>query len=81
MTRWVKAFGTGPRKCIGEQFGLIEATPALATITSRWRLSPPADAHRVRPGLVATLIPRGLRLQVTARTPAPAPDTPATRPP
>ncbi|MFD7030220.1 cytochrome P450 [Streptomyces sp. NPDC059917] len=61
-------FGTGPRKCIGEQFGLIEATLALATIASHWRLTPPPGTDRVRPKLVATLIPRGLRLKATART-------------
>ncbi|MFD5419119.1 cytochrome P450 [Streptomyces sp. NPDC127069] len=72
-------FGTGARKCIGEQFGLIEATLALATITSHWHLRPLPGAGRVRPKLVATLIPRGLRLQATARTaprPAPTTDTP-----
>ncbi|RSS48643.1 cytochrome P450, partial [Streptomyces sp. WAC06614] len=54
-------FGTGARKCIGEQFGLIETTLALATITSHWHLRPLPDAAHVRPKLVATLIPRGLR--------------------
>ncbi|MBB5960714.1 pentalenene oxygenase [Saccharothrix tamanrassetensis] len=63
-------FGTGARKCIGEQFGLIETTLALATITSRWHLRPIPGGDRVRPKLVATLIPRGLRLRATARTPA-----------
>ncbi|MFE5518476.1 cytochrome P450 [Streptomyces virginiae] len=63
-------FGTGARKCIGEQFGLIETTLALATITSRWQLRPIPDGARVRPKLVATLIPRELRLKTTIRTPA-----------
>ncbi|MFD0274589.1 cytochrome P450 [Kitasatospora sp. NPDC127111] len=62
-------FGTGARKCIGEQFGLIEATLALATITGRWQLRPLPGAERVRPKLVATLIPGGLRLRATGRTP------------
>ncbi|UXY27096.1 cytochrome P450 [Streptomyces sp. HUAS TT20] len=33
-------FGGGSRKCIGDVFGMTEATLALATIASRWRLRP-----------------------------------------
>ncbi|MFB7334036.1 cytochrome P450 [Streptomyces adustus] len=33
-------FGAGSRKCIGDVFGMTEATLALAAIASRWRLRP-----------------------------------------
>ncbi|MFJ5726061.1 cytochrome P450 [Streptomyces sp. NPDC093149] len=33
-------FGAGSRKCIGDVFGMTEATLALATLASRWRLRP-----------------------------------------
>ncbi|MEU2949596.1 cytochrome P450 [Streptomyces xanthochromogenes] len=33
-------FGGGNRKCIGDQFALIEMTLALATVCTRWRLRP-----------------------------------------
>lgn len=68
-------FGAGVRKCIGDQFGLNEATLALATITSRWHLQPPAD-HRVRPHPRGTLRPAGLKMRVTTRT---AHESPRTR--
>lgn len=41
-------FGGGSRKCIGDVFGMTEATLALAAIASRWRLSPVAGT-RIRP--------------------------------
>ncbi|WP_225831128.1 cytochrome P450 [Streptomyces sp. NK08204] len=33
-------FGAGSRKCIGDVFGMTEATLALATLASHWRLRP-----------------------------------------
>src|SRR5690606_30325935 len=33
-------FGGGSRKCIGDVFGMTEATLALAALASRWRLRP-----------------------------------------
>lgn len=33
-------FGAGSRKCIGDVFGMTEATPVLASLASRWRLRP-----------------------------------------
>jgi cytochrome P450 len=33
-------FGAGPTRCIGEEFGLAEATLILATTAVRWNLSP-----------------------------------------
>ncbi|MEW2354094.1 cytochrome P450 [Spirillospora sp. NPDC029432] len=59
-------FGAGARKCIGDQFGIMEATLALATIAGRWRLEHlPGPAIRPVPGI--TLSPRGLRMRVLAR--------------
>jgi pentalenene oxygenase len=65
------AFGQGPRKCIGEAFGLTEATLALATIVSRWELEPVTD-EPARAAVAFALHPRKLRMRVTARTPQPA---------
>ncbi|MFR0359286.1 cytochrome P450 [Streptomyces sediminimaris] len=59
-------FGAGPRKCIGEAFTLTQATLALASITSRWKLSS-AGGHAVRPALRATLVPRRLHLRLHRR--------------
>ncbi|RST00739.1 cytochrome P450 [Streptomyces sp. WAC07149] len=63
-------FGGGPRKCIGEQFALTEATATLATIVQNWHL------HRVSHGPVRTrratpVHPRDLRLRLNSRTPMP----------
>ncbi|MFF8958527.1 cytochrome P450 [Streptomyces sp. NPDC014894] len=41
-------FGAGSRKCIGDVFGMTEATLALAAIASRWRLRP-VPGTTVRP--------------------------------
>jgi pentalenene oxygenase len=62
-------FGAGPRKCLGDNFAVTEATLALATIAARWRLEPIAGT-RVRRTVDTTLRPRGLRMRVTARVPA-----------
>ncbi|MBT2206798.1 cytochrome P450 [Actinomadura sp. NEAU-AAG7] len=58
-------FGSGPRKCVGEQFGMTEATLALATITARWHLES-VPGRRVRTAM--SLNPHGLRMRVVART-------------
>ncbi|MFD8229441.1 cytochrome P450 [Streptomyces massasporeus] len=47
-------FGTGPRKCIGDQFAMAEATIALASIASRWRLQA-LPGHIPHPVPAATL--------------------------
>jgi pentalenene oxygenase len=60
-------FGFGARKCIGDAFGLTEATLALATIVTRYDLEPVPGQH-VRPAPGGTLRPHGLRMRVTART-------------
>jgi cytochrome P450 len=59
-------FGGGPRKCIGDQFGLTMATLSLAAITARWHLEL-VPGHEPRPGASATFRPLGLRMRATAR--------------
>ncbi len=56
-------FGAGATKCIGEEFGLAEATLVLASITARWNLSPEAGA-RVSPAARAVLVPRAFRVRL-----------------
>jgi cytochrome P450 len=60
-------FAMGPRKCIGDQFALVEATLLLAMIAQRFRLNPapgqpvralPVATLRPRPGVLVTLQPR-----------------------
>ncbi len=61
-------FGAGSRVCIGEQFALMEATLALATLAQRWRLRL-VPGHRVVPQARITLRPRyGMRMTVNARS-------------
>ncbi|OHV27679.1 cytochrome P450 [Parafrankia soli] len=61
-------FGGGARKCIGDTFGITEATLALATIATRWRLrSEPGRA--VRPARAVAPRPHRLRMRVTSRVP------------
>ncbi|MEV6420806.1 cytochrome P450 [Streptomyces sp. NPDC051662] len=59
-------FGSGARKCVGDEFGTNEVVLALATITARWRLVP-ASRHEVRPAAALALTPRGLRMRVIDR--------------
>ncbi len=59
-------FGGGARKCIGDTFGLTEATLALASIATRWQLRPVPGSH-VRPRLRSTLVPRSLVMETTTR--------------
>jgi cytochrome P450 len=59
-------FASGPRKCIGDQFGITMATLSLAAITARWHLEP-GPGNRPRPATALTLRPRGLRIRVSAR--------------
>jgi pentalenene oxygenase len=60
------AFGGGARKCLGDEFAMIEGTLALAAITTRWRLHPQPGTGP-RPRVRSTLQPRALRIRVTAR--------------
>lgn len=49
-------FGAGPRRCVGEEFALMEATLALASIAQRFRVEAGSDRN-VRPRPVLTLRP------------------------
>ncbi|MFD0386221.1 cytochrome P450 [Streptomyces stramineus] len=61
------AFGAGAHKCIGDSFGMIEATLTLATITQRWQLRH-APGVNLRPELFALAVhPRNLPMRVHAR--------------
>jgi len=61
------AFGAGPTRCIGEAFGLAEATLALASICARWKVTPEA-AGPASPAARAVLVPRTLRARLSARS-------------
>ncbi|CAI7864874.1 unnamed protein product, partial [Closterium sp. NIES-54] len=62
-------FGGGPRKCVGDQFALMESTVALAMILRRFNVrldGPPEDTEMVmgatmhtKSGLWCRLTPRG----------------------
>lgn len=60
-------FGTGARKCLGDQYAMTEATLILAAIASRWSLAA-VPGNRIRPNLISmTVGPDRLRLRVAAR--------------
>ncbi len=60
-------FGGGARKCIGDAFGLIEATLVLATITARWDLHPTLDRPVQPVPRRAALTPGALPMRVRSR--------------
>lgn len=47
-------FGLGNRRCVGDQFALVELVITVATVASRWRLRP-VPGRRMRPQPRATL--------------------------
>ncbi|MFF0478945.1 cytochrome P450 [Streptomyces sp. NPDC004284] len=56
-------FGLGATRCVGEAFGTVEATLALAAIASRWRLTPVSPRPpRPVPRLVLSPGPQPMRL-------------------
>ncbi|HEU4428202.1 MAG TPA: cytochrome P450 [Myxococcota bacterium] len=63
-------FGLGGRRCVGEDFALLELRAVLARILQRWRVElDPAHPVVARPEL--TLKPaHGVRLRIRARAPA-----------
>jgi cytochrome P450 len=62
-------FGAGPRKCIGQELSLMEATLTLAMLTQRFDLA--ASGHVVRPRIDVALRPAdGVRLRIRQRKPA-----------
>ncbi|MEV7026654.1 cytochrome P450 [Kitasatospora sp. NPDC093558] len=50
-------FGAGARRCIGDAFGTTEAVLAIATIASRWTVTP-TPGRPVRPLRSAAMCPR-----------------------
>ncbi|PJJ56541.1 unspecific monooxygenase [Mumia flava] len=68
LSSTTKPFGTGERACIGRQFALHEATMALARILHRYDVA--ADpAYTLRIDERLTLMPQGLEVTLTRRTP------------
>ncbi len=61
------AFGGGARRCVGDTFGLVEATLMLSTITHRWSMRS-LPGSRVRPAQSLVLSPRALRMRPQAAT-------------
>jgi cytochrome P450 len=62
-------FGGGARKCIGDQFALMETALVLATVAQQWRLRLVAG-HPVAPQPLITLRARhGMRMTATRRMP------------
>lgn len=60
-------FGAGATKCIGEEFGLAEATLVLASLVARW-LPVPLHGGTPAPSARAVLVPRRLPVRLTRRT-------------
>ncbi|MFZ3469767.1 cytochrome P450 [Streptomyces sp. 4.24] len=57
-------FGAGSRKCIGDVFGITEATLALAAIASKWRLRPvPGTRVKPRPHMSLSTGPLPMRVE------------------
>lgn len=50
-------FGAGPRICVGAQFALAEATVALASLVSAFRIGLAPGARPVRPVAIVTIQP------------------------
>lgn len=59
-------FGAGARKCIGDEFGLVEATIALVTVARAWTLAPDDD-RPVRPVPRIALAPGPLPMTTRER--------------
>jgi cytochrome P450 len=59
-------FGAGATRCIGEEFGLTEATLILASMAARWNLSRPPGAT-VSPAARAVLVPRAFPVRLSGR--------------
>jgi cytochrome P450 len=60
-------FGAGATRCIGEEFGLAEATLILASTAARWTLTPDPSTS-VSPAARAVLIPRAFPVHLSARS-------------
>lgn len=62
-------FGAGARKCIADNFAMLQATLTLATIATRWRLHACSDQD-TRIAMSLMLRPRRLRMRAAPRGPA-----------
>jgi hypothetical protein len=62
-------FGAGATKCIGEEFGLAEATLIVASIAARWDLTRDKSA-RVDLKARAVLVPAAFPVRLSARRPS-----------
>ncbi len=60
-------FGAGATRCIGEEFGLAEATLILASTAARWNLTP-EPGRPVTPAARAVLVPKAFPVRLTPRT-------------
>lgn len=58
-------FGGGPTKCIGEQFGLTEASLILASVIARWNVQP--TARTVKPAIRSVLGPASFPARLSPR--------------
>jgi cytochrome P450 len=58
-------FGAGPTKCIGEEFGLAEATLILASVAARWNVQPATKT--VTPAARAVLAPTAFPARLSRR--------------
>jgi cytochrome P450 len=66
------AFGAGPRFCPGRNLALLETKTALAMIARNFTVELDASGGPVTEQMSFTVIPRGLRVRLRARSPAPA---------
>jgi cyclooctatin synthase len=60
-------FGNGSRKCIGQDFAVIEMTMVLATIAARWRMRA-IPGRKTKPRTLGVLTPGSLRMVAEPRT-------------
>lgn len=60
-------FGAGATKCLGEEFGVAEATLVVASIAARWRLSPEARGGGVSASARVVLVPKTFPVRLSAR--------------
>ena len=60
-------FGDGPRRCIGQNFALMEAVLVIATIAQKFQLQL-VEGQKIVPEPLVTLRPRnGIRMRIDAR--------------
>ncbi|MER6571449.1 cytochrome P450 [Streptomyces sp. NPDC001093] len=70
--RALMPFSAGNRKCLGDEFAMVEATLALATIAGRRRLRHLPGYVERNPRPAITLGPRSLVMACEARSPMPS---------